>query len=212
MPEEYPPFCSGLVINLPNLKNLQASVEKEIVQDVIRQFDVSHALVLEDVNMLAFLNKEYRNDKTNRVEISSIPKLESNRDDRGKSNKVDMYFSGSAGQSIFKRELKLNLSDIKCYEVKVAEDETPYCVLLDLSEMNIVKSAITILHAKRNTFAKLDDPNDDEFVLAQKALTSPVCCLARIHSIEAGRIDLHVIEEKFLEMHRNSLWIIGRQV
>lgn len=78
--------------------------------------------------------------------------------------------------------------------------------------MNIVKSAITILHAKRTTAMSLDDSNDDQFMLAQKALTSPVCCLARIHSIENGRIDLHVIEEKFLEMHRNSLWIIGRQL
>lgn len=65
---------------------------------------------------------------------------------------------------------------------------------LDLSEMNIVKSTITILHAKSTSCMIVDDPNDGQYALAQKALNSPVCCLARIHSIEAGRIDLHVIE------------------
>jgi hypothetical protein len=41
---------------------------------------------------------------------------------------------------------------------------------------------------------KIDDHSDDQFALAQKALISPVCCLARIHSIDSGKIMLYVIE------------------
>lgn len=55
--EEYPPFCSGLIIHVPSLKGLPGTTEKEIVQEIIRQFDITHALVLEDVNMSAFLSK-----------------------------------------------------------------------------------------------------------------------------------------------------------
>lgn len=56
----------------------------------------------------------------------------------------------------------------------------------------------------------IDEQIDDGFSLASKALTSPVCCMARIHSIENGKIDLLAIEDKFLEMHKNSLWVMAR--
>lgn len=70
--------------------------------------------------MLAFLKKEYPASESSKVEVTGIPKLDYIRDDRSKVNKVDLYFSGSVGQSIFKRELKLNLNDVRCYEVKLA--------------------------------------------------------------------------------------------
>lgn len=82
---------------------------------------------------------------------------------------------------------------MRCYEVKFGEDNMPYCIQLNLSEMNIVKSVITILHAKSKHNSNVVESTDDGFTLASKALTSPICCLARIHSIENGRIDLLAI-------------------
>lgn len=63
-------------------------------------------------------------------------------------SKIDLYFNGLPGQSIYKRTVSLSLEEVKCYEVKFGEDNLPYCIQLNLSEMNIVKSVITILHAK----------------------------------------------------------------
>jgi hypothetical protein len=104
--EEYPPFCSGLIVHVPSLKGVPGAVEREIIQEIVRQFDITHALVLEDVNMLAFLNKEHP-----KIERSSVPKLENIKDEGPKMSKVDIYFNGLPGQQqIYKRILQLKLT------------------------------------------------------------------------------------------------------
>ena len=56
---------------------------------------------------------------------------------------------------------------------------------------------------------KIDDTTD-EYVLGNKVLTSPVCCLMRIHGIQDGIITIHSIEENFMKLHKNSLWLYGK--
>ena len=47
-------------------------------------------------------------------------------------------------------------------------------------------------------------------MLGERVLASPVCCLLRIHSIEGGRMSIYTIEEDFMKVHKNSLWVYGR--
>jgi hypothetical protein len=62
---------------------------------------VTHVLILEDVNILAFLNKEYpKTEKLTKIEASSITKLENIKEDCGKINKIVLYFNGLPEQSI----------------------------------------------------------------------------------------------------------------
>lgn len=42
---------------MPSLKSLGNVLEKELLQEVIKMFDITHALALEDVNIMAYLKK-----------------------------------------------------------------------------------------------------------------------------------------------------------